>query len=62
MHGPEAAKTMRDLGYLNPIIAVTGNVSDKDRKQFLISGANQVLEKPVERQMISKILTDAIAI
>ena len=42
MSGPEAAREMRKIGYLGPIIGVTG---DADTEEFLASGADMVLQK-----------------
>ena len=42
MSGPEAAREMRKIGYLGPIIGVTG---DADTEEFLASGADMVQQK-----------------
>ena len=47
MNGPEATRIMRCDGYTGLVIAVTGNVMTADVKEFLASGANSVLKKPV---------------
>ena len=42
MSGPEAAREMRKIGYLGPIIGVTG---DADTEEFLASGADMVQQE-----------------
>ena len=39
MTGPEASRQMRKIGYMGPIIGVTG---DADTEEFLASGADMV--------------------
>lgn len=46
--GPEAALRLRSLGFSNPIIGVTGNVSSEDTANFLAAGADAVLCKPLD--------------
>lgn len=36
------------MGYENLIIGLTGNVADDDKKQFILSGADLVLSKPLK--------------
>ena len=47
MDGPTATKAIRNLGYKNPIIGITGNVLAMDRKMFMDAGATNVLFKPL---------------
>eukprot|EP01036_Dinobryon_divergens_P037530 gene37530-biopygen29716 len=50
MHGPEAARIMREeLNYRGPIIGITGNALPEDIDLFVSSGANQVVTKPLAR-------------
>eukprot|EP01035_Chromulina_nebulosa_P032072 gene32072-biopygen20655 len=50
MHGPEAARIMREeLNYRGPIIGITGNALPEDIDFFVSSGANQVVTKPLSR-------------
>ena len=53
MSGPEAAREMRKIGYLGPIIGVTG---DADTEEFLASGADMVQQKTSSRVSSSSIL------
>ena len=46
MDGREAVKIMRKDGYKNPIIMLTGHVSDADAVLGLESGANDYVAKP----------------
>lgn len=56
MHGPEAAKCMRQLGYDKPIIGITGNALPKDVEEFRELGANAVYFKPLRREHMIDIL------
>ena len=64
MNGPEAAETMRRVGYLGRIVGVTGNVMAKDVKRFVESGADCVLAKPLDmdrlREVVSRVVEIAI--
>ena len=60
MHGPEASKQIRELGYQGFIIGVTGNVLSKDIDHFINCGANRVLKKPVARSVIQSILVNVL--
>ena len=57
MHGPEATRQIRALGYNGLIAFITGNVSEDDRKEAMAAGANMVLPKPFDRHHIVEILT-----
>ena len=48
MDGPTATKLIRELGFVGPIIGVTGNALHADQNVFIASGANRVLTKPVD--------------
>lgn len=47
MNGPTATKRLRDGGVHIPIVGLTGNVLEEDKKEFMGSGANDVLHKPL---------------
>jgi CheY-like chemotaxis protein len=53
MSGPEATREMRAMGYLGPIIGVTGNT---DHTEFNDAGADRVLLKPVNLADVKKAL------
>ena len=56
MHGPEAAQAMRAAGFAGLIIGVTGNVMVEDINQYMASGADYVLGKPVNMEDLKQIL------
>ena len=56
MHGPEAAQAMRAVGFAGLIIGVTGNVMADDMNQYMASGADYVLGKPVNLEDLRQIL------
>ena len=56
MTGPEAAKTLRSLGYQKLIVGVTGNAMDVDIVDFETAGADIVLTKPLRLEMLTKVL------
>ena len=53
MHGPETAKKMRsEIGFLKPIIAVTGNTLPEDVGYLLQCGVDKVLTKPISKEKL----------
>ena len=50
--GPIAAKEMRELGYTGLIIGITGNVLEDDTSQYITSGADKELFKPIDMQQL----------
>ena len=48
MNGPDATNKIRELGYIGPIIGVTGNALQQDHDIFIQAGASQVFTKPFE--------------
>tara|TARA_E500000178_G_scaffold356532_2_gene435194 strand:+ start:902 stop:1189 length:288 start_codon:yes stop_codon:yes gene_type:complete len=54
MGGIEATKQIRELGYTNPILGLTGVLIDKDLKDFIDSGANEILSKPLKRNILEE--------
>ena len=57
MHGPEAARAMRAEGFQGLIVGVTGNLMKDDVNEYIASGADSVLGKPVDMDEIKKILS-----
>ena len=51
-----ATERLRSLGISVPIIAVTGNALQEDQQRFMDVGANQVLIKPVSRDLLGAAL------
>ena len=56
MHGPEATKAIRALGYSGNIIGITGNGIAEDRDEFMKSGLDSILIKPIGREDLEKAL------
>jgi len=56
MDGPTATKRIREAGFTDPIIGVTGNGMPADIEHFKAQGANQVLIKPVTRIRLEETL------
>lgn len=56
MNGPEAAQLMRSDGYTGLIVGVTGNVMERDVADYIASGADCVLGKPVNTEDLKQIL------
>jgi len=56
MSGPEAAKEMRALGYRGMIIGVTGCATAEEMDFFVRHGANCVLKKPLDFDMLDGLL------
>ena len=52
MNGPTATKEIRCLGYEGLIIGVTGNFSPQDLDTFTASGANLVMHKPLDIELL----------
>ena len=48
MNGPEVAREVRAMGFTGPIVAITGNVLYEDVRNFLASGADRVVPKPID--------------
>lgn len=47
MDGPTSTREIRKLGYIGPIIGVTGQAMSNDISKFKQSGIDQILIKPV---------------
>ena len=56
MNGLDASKAMRDAGYPYLIVGITGNAMQDDLDEYLSSGADLVLTKPVQVSVIDKIV------
>ena len=53
MKGPQAAETIRKMGYEGPILGITGNILSEDVDFFKAHGATEVLPKPVTMARIN---------
>jgi CheY-like chemotaxis protein len=58
MDGPTAAKLLREANYLGSIIGVTGNVRQDEIDTFLSSGANRVMGKPLDMDLLTKLIEE----
>jgi len=56
MNGLDASKAMREAGYPYLIVGITGNAMQDDLDEYLSSGADLVLTKPVQVSVIDKIV------
>jgi CheY-like chemotaxis protein len=56
MSGPEATKLMRDMGFRGLIVGVTGHMDVHARNEFIASGADEVLTKPVDSATLVTLL------
>ena len=54
--GSEAARKLREAGFGNLIIGVTGNVLDDDVVHYLSAGADMVMGKPVKVAVLYMLL------
>lgn len=54
--GKTATRELREMGINIPIIAVTGNAMSEDIAEFIQSGANELITKPVNEKQLKKIL------
>lgn len=57
MTGLEASRTLREYGYKNLLIGVTGNAMDADLQEFVASGADMAIAKPIKYDTLTAILT-----
>jgi CheY-like chemotaxis protein len=56
MNGLEATTSLRHLGYVGPIIGVTGNMMQEDVDLFLAAGANEVIGKPLKLEKLQELI------
>lgn len=57
MDGIETTKAIRKRGLTLPVIALTGDSSDKTKELFIEAGVSDILQKPVEYEKIKKSLS-----
>lgn len=60
MNGLEAAKKIRELNFTLPIIAMTANAMESDKKKSLESGMNEHLSKPINPKELFKLISKYI--
>jgi|GEM_PF-2496919 len=56
LSGIDAIRQLRGSGYKQPIIALTANATNEDRRQCLDAGCNNFLTKPVTRERLYQML------
>jgi len=52
----EATVILRERGYNQLILALTGNVMDNDIHEFLVAGADTVLAKPLRCEVLNQVM------
>ena len=57
VHGPEAAATIREMGYVGVIVAVSGNIMDEDVARYKKCGADLYLTKPLDLDKVEEVVT-----
>jgi CheY-like chemotaxis protein len=56
VHGPQATKDFRDMGFRGAIIGLTGNLSEIDRDMFFKNGGDYILLKPLDIDALRQVL------
>jgi CheY-like chemotaxis protein len=59
MDGGEAIHLLRNAGFTNKIIGLTGNVLDDEKHSMIKAGADEVLHKPLQAKALDRILMHA---
>ena len=60
MNGPDAATNLREEGILTPIIGITGNVLPEEQQYYRFSGANRVLKKPLNLNLLKRTMLEIL--
>ncbi|MCL2168594.1 MAG: PAS domain-containing protein [Defluviitaleaceae bacterium] len=60
LDGIETTKVIRDMGYTKPIVALTANALKGMSKIFLESGFDDFISKPIDVEMLDKVLNQHI--
>jgi len=56
LDGLGATKELRDNGYRKPIIAVTANAMREDRERYKVSGLDDFIAKPIDKNQLYAVL------
>jgi signal transduction histidine kinase len=57
MNGYIATKRLRGLGVKTPIIAMTANINEEDKKECLRTGCDDYISKPIDRAHLVKVIS-----
>jgi len=60
MDGVEAAKIIRSMGYVKPIVALTANVISGQAEMFFANGFDDFLSKPIDIRQLDIVLSKLI--
>jgi len=55
--GTETLHIMRDMGYTNPIVALTANALVGQKEEYLASGFDDFISKPIKTKLLHEVLT-----
>ena len=58
LNGPDAVKSIRELGFDGLIIGITGHAGEDELNAFTTNGANQVIVKPVNTVELKSIIAN----
>ncbi len=61
MNGLEATRELRALNITTPIVAMTANVMQRNRRQFFEIGGDDFLAKPIDREGLRTILQEYLS-
>lgn len=61
MHGIEATRRIRQLGYSRALVALSGNVLKDDQLAFITAGADRFLSKPMDHGELGALLAQVLA-
>lgn len=57
MDGMQAVETLRSRGYVGPILALTANAMDEDKKRYQAVGCDGFLAKPLQRDQFNAVVS-----
>ncbi|NJM09651.1 MAG: response regulator [Bdellovibrionaceae bacterium] len=60
MDGHQVARTLRDKGFVQPIIALTAHAFKEDRERAFRNGINEYLTKPINRSVLLRTLSNRL--
>jgi CheY-like chemotaxis protein len=61
MTGPEVTIRLRQMNYKGRILGVTGNARQSDIDEFLASGVDKVILKPIKSETITEIINEIMS-